>query len=375
MLFGSGETSASGRKVLDQVMQDLPPHPRVALLETPAGFELNSTQVIGRVSSFFQERLQNHAPQVEVVAARRRGTPFSPDEPEVVEPLFLADLVFMGPGSPTYTVRQLRGSLAWQALQASHRLGAAIVFASAAVVAASLYAIPVYEIYKVGEDVHWKDGLDFFGLYGLPLILVPHWNNNDGGTELDTSRCFMGQDRFAQLTQMIPSELTIVGIDEKTALILDPQAGICHVSGTGGVTLIHTGPVHQTASSSADLEGTGLSEVASRRQAHVHLYKAGQSFPLNKIGEFRLPPAGVGLPPRVWEHAVRVRGAVNEKNSLVEAPPAEVSALAAERQAARERKDWAASDRLREQITALGWQVQDSPQGTKVVKIGQEEIP
>ena len=81
-------------------------------------------------------------------------------------PLLEADLIFMGPGSPTYAVRQLQGQPglalhAWRATAWERRL----VLASAAVVAISAYALPVYEIYKVGEDLHWNEGLDFFGLY------------------------------------------------------------------------------------------------------------------------------------------------------------------------------------------------------------------
>ncbi len=365
VLFGSGETSPSGRKVLDKVMRNLPMRPSVALLETPAGFELNSSQVIGRVGEFIQDRLQNYAPQVSIVAARRRGTEFSPDDPQVVKALFGADMIFMGPGSPTYAVRQLRGSLAWHAILACHRLGSAMVFASAAVVAASLYALPVYEIYKVGEDLHWKDGLDFFGAYGLPLVFVPHWNNNDGGAELDTSRCFMGQARFAQLMEMIPSELTVVGIDEKTALVMDPQKGECHVSGLGGVTLLHAGPEHGRASSQDDLSGTGLAEVAELRQSHVHQYQDGESFPMSKIGEFRPAQADMGVPPSVWHAALQARQTAAEAPALPDQPPAVVLALLEQRQAARAGKDWAASDRLRAEIAALGWAVQDTPDGQK----------
>ncbi len=78
-----------------------------------------------------------------------------------------ADLIFMGPGSPSYAIRQLRDSLAWYYLIARHRLGAVLALASAATVAFSACALPVYEIYKVGEDLHWIEGLDFFKLYGL----------------------------------------------------------------------------------------------------------------------------------------------------------------------------------------------------------------
>ncbi len=161
VLFGSGETSPSGRKIFEQAFRQLRRSPRVALLETPAGFELNSDRVIGRVGDFLRHRLQNYDPQIFVVPARRRGTPNSPDNIDILTPLLAADLIFMGPGSPTYAVRQLRDSLAWNILRARHRLGAALVMASAATIAMSAYALPVYEIYKVGEDLHWKRGPGF----------------------------------------------------------------------------------------------------------------------------------------------------------------------------------------------------------------------
>ena len=370
VLFGSGETSPSGRKVFDFLLSKLPPAPRLALLETPAGFELNSEQVIGRVAEFILHRLQNYRPQVEIVAARKRGTPFSPDDPAVAAPLLEADLIFMGPGSPSYAVRQLQDSLAWQYLQARHRLGAALSFASAATVAAGAYALPVYEIYKVGEDLHWKPGLDLLGPYGLPLVFIPHWNNNDGGEELDTSRCFMGQERFAKLMEMLPPDLTVIGLDEKTALVLDVQAGVCRVMGLGGVTLIHTGHMHR--SPGPDLHGTGLAQVAQQRNGHVHHYHSGETFPLSVCCEFSVPPAGQGLPDEVWQRALQADADLQAQRQAALAVPAElaappqVQALLAERQAARARKDWAASDALRQQIADLGWQVVDTKEGQRV---------
>ena len=290
ILFGSGETSPSGQKIFDTVLRRMRNSPSIALLETPAGFELNSARVIGRVGEFIQHHLQNYQPQVVTVPARNRLSAYSPDDPQVIEPLYHADLVFMGPGSPSYAVRQLQGSQAWYAMLARHRLGGAIALASAAVVAISAYALPVYEIYKVGEELHWKPGLDFFGMYGLPLVFIPHWNNSEGGEELDTSRCFMGQMRFARLVEMLPPGLTLVGIDEKTGLIIHPQDGECQVIGSGGVTLIHTGESHQGAAPELELQGTGLAEVAEKRQGHVHeVPKYGNFFP---CPDRRLQPAG-----------------------------------------------------------------------------------
>ena len=42
--------------------------------------------------------------------------------------------------------------------------------------------------------------------------------------------------------------------------------------------------------------------------------------------------------------------------------------LLEQRKDARTRKDFAESDRLRDQIAALGWMVQDSKEGQKLVK-------
>jgi hypothetical protein len=378
VLFGSGETSPSGRKVFDQVLQDLPRPPRLALLETPAGFELNSTQVIGRVAEFIRHRLQNYQPEITLVPARKRGTRYSPDEPQVVAPLLESDLIFMGPGSPTYAVRQLSGSLAWHYLLARHRLGAALVLASAAAVAISAYALPVYEIYKVGEDPGWKPGLDFFGAYGLPLVFIPHWNNNDGGEELDTSRCFMGQPRFSELMDLLPQDVTVIGIDEKTALLMDLSTGICRVIGLGGVTLIHSG--HRHALPGPNLSGTGLAEVASHRNSHIHSYQNGESFPLSECCPLEAHPTVEGLPPLAWKQALEAQARLQaERQSAAETPsipqpdltelaPVQILSLVNARREARLRKDWPAADALRDQITALGWQVVDTPDGQKLVK-------
>jgi cysteinyl-tRNA synthetase len=47
-------------------------------------------------------------------------------------------------------------------------------------------------------------------------------------------------------------------------------------------------------------------------------------------------------------------------------PPQEVVLLAERRQEARCRSDWSESDALRQQLAALGWQVQDTKDGYKL---------
>ena len=49
------------------------------------------------------------------------------------------------------------------------------------------------------------------------------------------------------------------------------------------------------------------------------------------------------------------------------APPPEAVALAEQRAAAREARDWAEADRLRDELRAMGWEVRDGPEGPELV--------
>ena len=335
--LGSGETSMAGGRIFENLARALPQPLRIAILETPAGFELNSHQVAGRVGEFMKTRLQNYTPTIDVIPARKRGTPFSPDEPAILRSLLYANLIFMGPGSPTYAVRQLQGSLAWDIVRARHRLGATLAFASAATVSVGAWAIPVYEIYKVGEDVHSKVGLNFFSDFGMHLSFVPHWNNTDGGEDVDTSRCFIGRDRFEAWCESLPAENTTVGLDEHTGLIIDFESGQCEVSGVSSVSLIH--------------------------DCEPKMYPAGAKFGFTELGVLTLPePIEAGIPARVWNMVKNTPPLEEDK------PSTDVLALAEQRLQARASKKWSESDRLRDQIAALGWTVQDTKDGQKLVK-------
>lgn len=338
-LFGSGETAPGGQRIFDFLIQLTVPSPQVKILETPAGFELNSDQVAINVGKFIKHHLQNHNPEIEVIPARKKGTLNSPDNPELVQPILEADLIFMGPGSPTYSVRQLEDSLAWEYILARHRLGASLAFSSAATVAISTAALPVYEIYKVGEDLHWKSGLDFFTPYGLPLTFIPHWNNQDGGEGLDTSRCYMGVSRFEKLAKLLPDDQIVVGIDENTGLIIDFQAGCYHVVGQGNVTIFKQG-----------------SEL---------IIPAGEEVKLADLGNFELCEPLAGIKPASWEAAILAAEQLNKPLQ----PPPEVIGMADERQQARLEMNWEKADQLRMDIENRGWMVQDNPKGYQLVRI------
>ena len=335
--LGSGETSLAGGRIFETHARRFPGSLRNAIHETPAGFELNAGLVAGRVADFLKTRLQNYKPVIDVVPARKRGTAFSPDNPDILQPLLYADMIFMGPGSPTYAARQLRDSLAWDIIRARHRLGATLIFASAATIAIGAWALPVYEIYKVGEDVHTKQGLNLFEDYGVTLSFIPHWNNAEGGADLDTSRCFVGMERFAEWSRLIPERNTILGLDEHTGIVMDFESGMCEIMGVSSVSLVRGG--------------------------ETNIHPAGVKFPLGEIGDLRFPsPLEAGISEQAWS-------LVSSPAPLEDgAPPAEVLAFAEQRIAARASKNWAESDRLRDAISALGWTVQDGRDGYKLVK-------
>jgi hypothetical protein len=335
--LGSGETSLAGGRIFESLARRFPQSLRIAILETPAGFELNANLVAGRVADFLKTRLQNYKPVIDIIPARKRGTQFSPDNPDILEPLLHADMIFMGPGSPTYAARQLQGSLAWDIIRARHRLGATLIFASAATIAIGAWALPVYEIYKVGEDVHTKQGLDLFNDFGVMLSFIPHWNNAEGGTDLDTSRCFIGMERFAEWSKLVPPENTILGLDEHTGIVMDFESGMCEIMGVSSVSLL--------------------------RDGNLMIHPAGVKFSLSEVGTLQIPdPLPTGISQQAWDMVLNAPALDDD------APPPEVISLADQRITARANKNWVESDKLRDEIYALGWAVQDSKEGYKLVR-------
>ena len=147
MLFGSGETLPASGKAYDYLAKNTSPRPVISILETPAGFQLNSARVAGEVGDFLVKRLQNYKPEIHILPARKKNSPFSPDDAQILAPMLTSNWIFMGPGSPTYAVKQLINSLAFNYLTALFLHGCHVCLASAAVLAIGAHTLPVYEIY------------------------------------------------------------------------------------------------------------------------------------------------------------------------------------------------------------------------------------
>lgn len=332
ILFGSGETLPSSGPAYDFVAGALSDPLDISILETPAGFQVNSENVAQNVAGFIEKRLLNHNPHIRLIPARSKGTDLSPDDAKVLEPMLSSNWVFMGPGSPTYTIRQLKNSLALKYLYAMHYHGAALTLSSAAVLAISSLTLPVYEIYKVGEDLHWVKGLSFLKKYGLDIVCIPHWNNQDGGKDLDTSRCFMGLQRFNTLAAMLKPGKTLVGIDEQTVLCITfDDSNTCKIFGKGSVTIIKNDVKQVFSKGDYILDDLGFSLSVPDRDKLIddETWKIIEQVHLQK--EKQIPP--------------------------------EIMLLVGERELARIKQDWKTADLIREKVKKLGWDIEDTPDG------------
>ncbi len=235
-IMGSGETTDSMVRVHRFLLDRLTAPAKAVFIDTPAGFQMNADDLYEKAREYFEKRLNQPLSQVSFKAKN-----ISPLEAEkAYQTLRQADYIFVGPGSPTYALRNWVGTPISQIILNRVQEGACFVAASAAALTLGLFTLPVYEIYKVGEELRWVAGLNLLESFGLPIVVIPHWNNAEGGTH-DTRFCYMGEPRLIELEAMLPPDTAILGIDEHTACILDFEAQQVFIRGIGEVTLRHGG--------------------------------------------------------------------------------------------------------------------------------------
>jgi hypothetical protein len=237
-IFGSGETSP----VMTSIHQEL--IGRVSnsrldaiLLDTPFGFQQNADEIAARTISYFREHV---GCAMRLASFRHGGRATAFELEQFLSRLGDANYVFAGPGSPTYALRHWRESPVRERLIEKVNHGGCVAFASAAAIGLGAFALPVYEIYKVGADPTWTEGLDLLGEIGVRCAVIPHYDNREGGTH-DTRFCYMGESRLRLLESMLPDEVLILGVDEYTACIIDVDAQSVTVRGRGGVTVRRRG--------------------------------------------------------------------------------------------------------------------------------------
>ena len=333
--------------MLRDILQQLEEPRTIAVLDTPAGFQPNHTRVAEKVAQFLLEKLAEFHPRPRLVETRKDALD-TPVGATMISTIVNSRCIVAGPGSPTYMIRELKGTPYLNAIHQAHSNGAAVYVSSAASIAFSAFSVPVYEIFKVGEDPYWLDGLDFLGSFGMRLAIVPHWNNSEGGAELDTRFCYMGKARFEQLRQKLPSGVVMLGIDEHTACIMDFAHALVSIDGKGGAHIV--------------------------RDGHIVEFVSGETFPMRLLGDDPVDIDGIGaelsanattsseiLP----SPATTLNPWIEEDSLASKIPPQLIDTLLAVRAELRTEKQWAFADKLRDALTEFGIVVEDTPDGPR----------
>jgi cyanophycinase-like exopeptidase len=235
--MGSGETTPSmvttHRRVLDRVRTDAGDPRGAVVIDTPYGFQRNADEISARTVDYFSRNV-GHA--VSVLELRSAESLSDVAHEDAIATVADAAWVFTGPGSPSFLARQWLATRLPATLTARLEREGASVYASAAACTVGARTLPVYDIYKVGADPHWQPGLGLLEGLGLDAVLIPHFDNAEGGTH-DTRYCYMGEERLEVLEDQLPSSTWVLGIDEHTALVVDTDTGRASIEGRGGVTV------------------------------------------------------------------------------------------------------------------------------------------
>ncbi len=237
VLMGSGELTATMVELHKARLRPFGPSGQALFIDTPAGFQLNVDNISKRAIEHFKLRVQK---RLLLASFKSAAMDQALTAQQTFAAIRKADYILIGPGSPTYALQHWRQSPIPQLLKQHIEKGGCLVSASAAALTMGRLTLPVYEIYKVGQPVHWVEGLDILGHFGMNLVVFPHWNNAEGGNH-DTRYCFMGSQRLQALERLMPPSAQILGLDEHTALIIDFAQPSATVYGIGCVTLRRAG--------------------------------------------------------------------------------------------------------------------------------------
>jgi hypothetical protein len=277
------------------------------------------------------------------------------------------------------------------------------VFASAAALTLGSHTVPVYEIYKAGADPYWAPGLNLVEeATGLPAVVIPHYDNAEGGHH-DTRYSYLGERRLARLERELPGNAFVLGVDEHTGCVLDLDARTATVLGNSAVTVRRNG--HSTVFPSSAV--LGFDELAGASSGPA-------SGPAPAVEPARARPDIPSLPteadrldvefstalaardvagcvsavlameqtmvdwatdtygPEDGEHARSVlRGMVVRLGEVASVGARDardvvgpyVEAMLELRRTAREARDFATSDAIRDRLAAAGVEVCDTPDG------------
>lgn len=370
VVMGSGETSPTMVTPHQSIFSALGSSSvNPVVLDTPFGFQENADDLTQRIVEYFAQSVNQ---QVGVVSLRNSQVSAG-ETASALSTIREARWLFAGPGSPTYALK------VWHDLGITPHFDAVLengtlVFASAAALTVGSFTIPVYEMYKVGQEPHWLSGLNLMERHtGLNAAIIPHFDNNEGANH-DTRYCYIGERRLQQLETQLPDETFIVGVDEHTGIRFDIEERIAHVFGKGQMTIRHHGEMWNVAAGKSAtfdeiISHTGSSIVSQppAAQYSVDARKVEQLLDGGQVQEavdalLNLDDIDRDFETRATVHALVTRLgqiAASPKVDLVEVVGPYIDALLQARQAARQGGRWDEADQIRDRLMSLQVSVKD----------------
>ena len=236
-IMGSGETAPTMVTTHRRLTSLLPSPVTAVVLDTPYGFQENAPELAARAVEYFRTSINVDLAVAGLIRLRDTHLPADPVEVERgLRTVTDSNYVFAGPGSPTYALRQWSGSPIARIINNKLATGGIVTFASAAALTLGKVTVPVYEVYKVGQDVQRLEGLDILGSIGINAAVIPHYDNTEGGHH-DTRFCYLGEARLHVFEALLDDDTYVLGIDEHTGLVIDLDAGEATVVGNSTVTI------------------------------------------------------------------------------------------------------------------------------------------
>ena len=196
-ILGSGETSPNLVTVHRRLINNLGKKVNAYMIDTPFGFQENADELVNKLKEFYEKSINI---EIDLASFRDKKAINSINYFEMLEALSESNFIFAGPGSPSYASKTWVDSGIPDLFKKHITKGGSAVFSSAAAPTLGNKTLPVYEIYKVGLEPYWEEGLKVLEIFNLNCTIIPHFNNKEGGTH-DTSYSYVGKRRMETLLE------------------------------------------------------------------------------------------------------------------------------------------------------------------------------
>lgn len=375
VVMGSGETSPTMVTPHQRVISHLnSKNPNLNILDTPFGFQENVDVLSSKLSDYFQHSVGHRVGTVSLRNTRVSGVELA----RAVNTIRDSDWLFAGPGSPSYALK------VWMELGITPHFNevlskGVLTFASAAALTVGSHTIPVYEIYKVGEDPHWLEGLNLLEYHtGMSAAVIPHFDNTEGANH-DTRFCYIGERRLRVLEGSLPSETFVIGVDGHTGVSFDLDTRVASVFGLGQMTIRHHGESWivnsgESATFEEIIAHTG-SSIVQKTPAQLFRVDPRQVEELLESGEVNAAVEALldldQLDRDLQTRAV-VHSLITRLGNIAASPRVDpmsivgpyIDALLQARQAARSTGRWDDADAIRNRLMELKVTIKDSEGGS-----------